>query len=68
MESTCPAVLWSVIRWRDVEAGANAGCASIWIDYGYRERGPAVNPSAQVDSLTAAVDWITQEFCAAPSP
>ncbi len=55
-------------RWRDVEAGANAGCATVWIDYRYRERGPAMNPSARVDSLTAAVDWITQEFCAAPSP
>ena len=45
-------------RWRDVEAGANAGCATIWIDNGYRERQPSVEPSAMVKSLRAAADWI----------
>jgi D-glycero-D-manno-heptose 1,7-bisphosphate phosphatase len=45
-------------RWRDVEAGANAGCATVWIDYGYRERPPAVEPWARVNSLTAAVEQI----------
>jgi len=24
-------------RWRDVDCGANAGCQTIFIDYGYRE-------------------------------
>ena len=27
-------------RWRDVEAGNNAGCKTIFIDYGYAERQP----------------------------
>jgi D-glycero-D-manno-heptose 1,7-bisphosphate phosphatase len=45
-------------RWRDVEAGAHAGCATVWIDYGYEERRSSVEPSATVYSLRAAVDWI----------
>ena len=44
-------------RWRDVEAGANAGCATIWIDCGYREKLSSVEPSATVNSLRAAADW-----------
>ncbi len=27
-------------RWRDVEAGNNAGCKTVFIDYGYAERQP----------------------------
>ena len=27
-------------RWRDVEAGRAAGCRTVFIDYGYRERRP----------------------------
>ena len=27
-------------RWRDVEAGKNAGCKTVFIDYGYDERRP----------------------------
>jgi D-glycero-D-manno-heptose 1,7-bisphosphate phosphatase len=45
-------------RWRDVEAGASAGCATVWIDYGYREKLPAAEPSAKVASIRAAADWI----------
>ena len=45
-------------RWRDVEAGANAGCATVWIDCGYRERQSSVKPSATVNSFCAAVNWI----------
>jgi D-glycero-D-manno-heptose 1,7-bisphosphate phosphatase len=48
-------------RWRDVEAGANAGCATVWIDYGYREKRPAAEPSVTVDSICAAVDWILRQ-------
>jgi len=48
-------------RWRDVEAGAAAGCRTIWIDCGYREQRSSVEPSATVDSLGAAVDWILQQ-------
>jgi D-glycero-D-manno-heptose 1,7-bisphosphate phosphatase len=45
-------------RWRDVDAGAAAGCRTIWIDRGYRERPPEHMPDARVDSLRAAADWI----------
>ncbi|MFA5909008.1 MAG: HAD-IIIA family hydrolase [Vicinamibacterales bacterium] len=43
-------------RWRDVEAGRNAGCRTVFIDRGYSERQPAAD--ARVTSLTGAVDWI----------
>ena len=48
-------------RWRDVDAGANAGWATVWIDYGYREKLPAAEPSAKVDSIRAAADWILRQ-------
>ncbi len=47
-------------RWRDIDAGAAAGCATIWIEYGYRERGPAVEPTARVKSLAEATRWIVR--------
>jgi D-glycero-D-manno-heptose 1,7-bisphosphate phosphatase len=45
-------------RWRDVEAGQAAGCRTVWIDAGYRERGPTVPPDVKVHSLSEAADWI----------
>jgi len=45
-------------RWKDIDAGNAAGCKTVFIDYGYRERGPATKPSARVASLRDAVDWI----------
>jgi D-glycero-D-manno-heptose 1,7-bisphosphate phosphatase len=45
-------------RWRDVDAGANAGCKTIWIDRGYEEKPPASTPDARVSSLPEAVEWI----------
>lgn len=45
-------------RWRDVDAGRNAGCrVTIFIDYGYDEplRQP---PDLRVTSLAEAADWI----------
>ena len=45
-------------RWRDVEAAHNAGCAAVWIDYGYREAPPASPPAARVTSLAEAARWI----------
>jgi len=45
-------------RWRDIDAGHNAGCKTILIDYGYRERAPARPPEATVKSLREAADWI----------
>jgi len=45
-------------RWRDIDAGAAAGCRTVWIDRGYRERAPEHIPDARVDSLRAAAEWI----------
>jgi D-sedoheptulose 7-phosphate isomerase len=45
-------------RWRDIDAGHNAGCKTILIDYGYREKKPAQPPEATVRSLREAADWI----------
>ncbi|HVN06440.1 MAG TPA: HAD family hydrolase [Bryobacteraceae bacterium] len=45
-------------RWRDVDAGAAAGCRTVWIDRGYPERAPEHAPNARVESLADAVDWI----------
>jgi D-glycero-D-manno-heptose 1,7-bisphosphate phosphatase len=47
-------------RWRDIDAGAAAGCRTILIDRGYRERAPEHSPDVRVDTLTEAVDWITR--------
>lgn len=44
-------------RWRDIEAGKRAGCATILVDYGYDERRPD-RPDAVVTSLAEAADWI----------
>jgi D-glycero-D-manno-heptose 1,7-bisphosphate phosphatase len=43
-------------RWRDVEAGRRAGCATVLVDYAYAEPGAA--PDAVVGSLLEAADWI----------
>jgi len=45
-------------RWRDIDAGANAGCKTILIDRGYDEQEPNAIPDARVTSLSDAVDWI----------
>jgi D-glycero-D-manno-heptose 1,7-bisphosphate phosphatase len=45
-------------RWRDIDAGAAAGCRTVWIDMAYHERGPSAQPSAKVSDFEAAADWI----------
>jgi D-glycero-D-manno-heptose 1,7-bisphosphate phosphatase len=45
-------------RWRDIDAGYNAGCRTILIDYGYSERLPDHVPDSRVASLREAADWI----------
>ena len=44
-------------RWRDVEAGRNAGCGTIFVDRQYAERRPE-RPDAVVTGLAEAVTWI----------
>lgn len=48
-------------RWRDVDAGAAAGCRTILIDHGYNEPRPRSEPDTRVQSLQEAVDWILKE-------
>ncbi len=55
-------------RWRDIEAGAAAGCRTVLIDYGYNERAPKKAPDASVCSLSAAVDWILNQEVEIPTP
>jgi D-glycero-D-manno-heptose 1,7-bisphosphate phosphatase len=45
-------------RWRDVEAGARAGCRTVWIDCSYDEPGPPTAPDYRCHSLAEAVEWI----------
>ncbi|HVO60880.1 MAG TPA: HAD family hydrolase [Terriglobales bacterium] len=45
-------------RWKDTDAGANAGCKTVLIDLGYQERDPDVPPNYRASSLLEAVDWI----------
>jgi len=47
-------------RWRDVEAGSRAGCRTVFLDRGYREK-HAMRPDAVVRSLPQAVTWILSQ-------
>jgi len=44
-------------RWRDIEAGQNAGCRTVFIDYGYDEQQP-LDPDHVCNNLEGAVSWI----------
>ena len=46
-------------RWRDIEAGRRAGCATVLIDYEYAEPLRS-EPHVRVRSLREAVDWILE--------
>lgn len=45
-------------RWRDIDAGAAAGCRTILIDRRYRERPPSAEPDFRAVSLAQAAEWI----------
>jgi D-glycero-D-manno-heptose 1,7-bisphosphate phosphatase len=47
-------------RWRDCDAGLAAGCQTVFIDYGYRERQPD-NPNFRASSLADAARIILEE-------
>ena len=49
-------------RWRDIEAGQNAGCRTILIEYGYNEKGPSRPPDVTVGSLDQAAYWILRQI------
>jgi D-glycero-D-manno-heptose 1,7-bisphosphate phosphatase len=48
-------------RWRDVEAGRRAGCRTIFIDHGYRERRPDPPADKTAASLPEASEWIVEQ-------
>lgn len=48
-------------RWRDVDAGHRAGCRTILLDYGYRERTAENEPGVRVASLKEAAAWILRD-------
>ena len=48
-------------RWRDVDAGARAGCRTVLLEFGYREQAPAHPPSFTAKSLREAAEWILAE-------
>jgi len=45
-------------RWRDIDAGAAAGCRTVLIDRGYREPEPRNAPNFRSSTLAEAVQWI----------
>lgn len=54
-------------RWRDIDAGHNAGLATVLIDYGYSERKPMRPPEGTVRSLREAADWIISSTLKEPA-
>jgi D-glycero-D-manno-heptose 1,7-bisphosphate phosphatase len=47
-------------RWRDVEAGQNAGCRTVFIDYAYREKQPSTM-NFRVKNLLEAAEMILSD-------
>ncbi len=47
-------------RWRDVDAGYNAGCRTVFIDYKYSES-LSKQPDHVVTTLPEAVEWILSQ-------
>jgi D-glycero-D-manno-heptose 1,7-bisphosphate phosphatase len=45
-------------RWRDIDAGASAGCRTVLIDCNYPEREPDHAPDFRAGNLSMAVSWI----------
>lgn len=45
-------------RWRDIEAGINAGCRTVLIDYHYNEPRPLTQADFVCGSLKEAAPWI----------
>lgn len=48
-------------RWRDIDAGACAGCTTILVDHRYDERAPEHPPNFIVSGINEAVDVILHE-------
>jgi D-glycero-D-manno-heptose 1,7-bisphosphate phosphatase len=48
-------------RWKDVEAGQNAGCRTALIQYGYQEKKPIKPADIVVSSLSETAEWILKK-------
>lgn len=48
-------------RWRDIEAGHRAGCRTIFIDAGYKERKPDQPADFSTGDLLTAAQWIFRQ-------
>lgn len=53
-------------RWRDIEAGSRAGCATVLIENGSGESLSA-EPAVRADSLVSAANWIRDQVAASTS-
>lgn len=49
-------------RWKDMEAGQQAGCSTVFIDCGYLEKRATVQPDKTVASLLEASAWIISQI------
>ncbi len=50
-------------RWKDVEAGQQAGCETIWLQQqDYQEKNPQSPPSVTVSSMSEAAQWISKKI------
>ena len=49
-------------RWRDIEAGRNAGCRTVLINWGYEERDAVGQADHVCGSLREAAHWITSHL------
>lgn len=47
-------------RWRDVEAGNQINCKTVWLNYGYQEKRP-LHPNFTTTKLSDAVCWILNQ-------
>ena len=45
-------------RWRDIEAGAGAGCITVFVDYGYPESLGSRTADYSCQSPVEALDWV----------
>ncbi len=52
-------------RWRDVEAGAAAGCRTVMVESAHIDRAPAIAPDLTCSSLAEAATWILEQIGAA---
>jgi D-glycero-D-manno-heptose 1,7-bisphosphate phosphatase len=49
-------------RWRDIDAGAAAGCQTILIDRGYQERAPSNAPDKTFSTTAEAIESLLDEL------